>query len=228
LDFMLCKAIEPKECLGMAWTKEDKETRSPNLLTMIRRFNHVSRWIAAELVAENNVRKRGKVLSHILHTLKYLQELNNFSAIFQIVAGLGNSSVHRLAKTFALLDSKDKKMLEEMRFFTNPNKSWANYRNALHGANPPCVPFIGVFQTDLTFIEDGNPAKFSSGLVNFKKCRLVASVIAEIQQYQLKPYNLTEVPSIMEYLTNSISTAQKLDDKRLWEMSLESEPRTAA
>lgn len=42
MDYDLCKAIEPKECLGNAWTKEDKEERSPHLLQSIKRFNLVN------------------------------------------------------------------------------------------------------------------------------------------------------------------------------------------
>ena len=40
-----------------------------------------------------------------------------------------------------------------MRVLTDPLRSWSNYRKTIHGADPPCVPFIGVYQTDLTFIE---------------------------------------------------------------------------
>ncbi len=37
--------------------------------------------------------------------------------------------------------------------------SWRNYRTALREANPPCVPYIGVYLQDLLFIEEGNPGK---------------------------------------------------------------------
>lgn len=116
-DYNLCKAIEPKECLGCAWTKHDKETRSPNLLAMIKRFNKVgivnkrnnkyqkvSRWAAASIVQEPNLKKRVRILSHFISILQHLKELNNFNAIFQIIGGLGNSSVHRITKTFQVFD----------------------------------------------------------------------------------------------------------------------------
>jgi len=115
-----------------------------------------------------------------------------------------------------------------MRVFSNPNKSWANYRKTIHEANPPCVPFVGVYQTDLTFIEDGNPDKFSNGLINFKKCRLTASVIVEIQQYQQKPYNLNAVPVLIDYLTKEQEEAQAFDDKKLYDESLIAEPRQSS
>jgi hypothetical protein len=35
--------------------------------------------------------------------------------------------------------------------------SWRSYRTAIHEANPPCLPYIGVYLQDLIFIEEGNP-----------------------------------------------------------------------
>ena len=43
--------------------------------------------------------------------------------------------------------------------------------------------FLGVFLTDLTFIEEGNPDKLG-GLINFKKRLYVYNVLNEIQNYQ--------------------------------------------
>lgn len=225
MHYNLCRAIEPKECLGMAWTKSDKELRSPNLLKMIQNFNTVSKWVAYTLVKEVNLNKRVQLLSQFISIVEYLRELNNFNAIFQIIGGLGNSSVFRLSKTFAKIKPEKKRMLEDMRVLTDPQKSWSNYRKTIHEINPPCVPFLGIYQTDLTFIEDGNPDKFSNGLNNFKKCRLVAAVILEIQQYQQKPYNLTGVPSIEEFLQKDMADAQSFDEKQLYELSLAAEPR---
>lgn len=39
--------------------------------------------------------------------------------------------------------------------------------------NPPCVPYMGMYQTDLAFIEEGRPNFTEEGLVNFSKMRMV-------------------------------------------------------
>lgn len=42
LEFDLYKSVKPSELVGNAWTKKDKDQRSPNLLKMIHNTNNVS------------------------------------------------------------------------------------------------------------------------------------------------------------------------------------------
>ena len=53
------------------------------------------------------------------------------------------------------------------------------YRQAIHSANPPCIPYIGVYLLDLIYIEDGNPDTID-GLINFSKRHLVTKVIQDV------------------------------------------------
>lgn len=76
-DYNLCKVIEPKECLGIAWTKKNKEELCPNLLKMIQNFNAVSKWIAATIVKETVLKKRVTILSHIMEMLQVNIENKN-------------------------------------------------------------------------------------------------------------------------------------------------------
>ena len=104
------------------------------------------------------------------------------------------------------------------------SSNFSRYREALHSVNPPCVPFLGVYLTDLTFIEDGNSNLVKgTQLINFDKRIKVASVIQEIQQYQTTQYCLQAVGMIEKYLLDRFKSVQSID--ALYELSLQLEPR---
>lgn len=104
----------------------------------------------------------------------------------------------------------------------DPSKSYKEYRQHLYRAVGACVPYLGVFLSDLTFIEDGN-SDFVKGtdLINFEKCAMIAKVIRDIQQFQQLSYNFRPVFEIQNYLMKLDS----LNEKEAYELSLQCEPR---
>lgn len=85
--------------------------------------------------------------------------------------------------------------------------------------------YLGLYLTDLTFIEDGNPdfLKSSNKLINFSKRMKTADVIREIQQYQNVPYNLNPVQEIQMFIDYNLKESK--DVKDLYDQSLVLEPR---
>ena len=106
----------------------------------------------------------------------------------------------------------------------NPSFSYKTYREALHSCDGPTIPYIGTFLTDLTFIEDGNPSEID-GDINFEKRSLLYRVMKEIISYQTDPYPFLPVEPLNSYL---ISLPAVLDEKTLYDLSLEREPRSAS
>lgn len=80
----------------------------------------------------------------------------------------------------------------------------------------------GVYLTDLTFIEEGNP-NYVGNRINFAKQLYIFRVISVIQAYQKFPYNLTPVESIQQFW----QSAAKKPENELYKLSLEREPRGA-
>lgn len=122
------------------------------------------------------------------------------------------------------MPNKHKELLESMRALITSTKNFSKYREALHAAPPPCIPFLGVYLTDLTFIEDGIASVVkNSELINFTKRTKTAEVIRDIQQYQNVPYNLTEVPDLRDWILDNMRTAS--DVHEMYNKSLQIEPR---
>eukprot|EP01099_Mayorella_cantabrigiensis_P002786 TRINITY_DN2238_c0_g1_i1.p1 TRINITY_DN2238_c0_g1~~TRINITY_DN2238_c0_g1_i1.p1 ORF type:complete len:767 (-),score=215.63 TRINITY_DN2238_c0_g1_i1:41-2341(-) len=214
LEHRLYKAIQPKELLHQAWSKKDKETRSPNVLSMIRMFNKISNWVCSEIVGTSDLPSRATKLGKFIQIAKECYQFNNFNGTLEIVAALGNSAVFRLKKTWE--EESVKKSLEDLEAMKQLMElNYRKFREELHNANPPCIPYIGIFLTDLTFTEDGMPNTLEGKLINFAKLRQVAEKIQEIQQYQNDSYNFTEIAQIQKYLND----IQEADDDTLYKQS---------
>lgn len=171
-DFEVYSRIRPPELLNLAWSVKKLQHRAPNVLALIDRFNKISAVVTNTILKTPNVRARANVLSHWIKTMKYLGDYHNYNSLYAILAGLGNAAVSRLKWTREKVSKRLLVVWGEVEVLCSNEKSYRNYREALKMADRPCVPYIGMYLTDLTFIEDGNPNN-SNNLINFSKRKLV-------------------------------------------------------
>jgi len=145
----------------------------------------VSNWVKTYVVSTEHWQTRAEVLEHFIKIAEKCMDLNNFNAMMEIISGLNTTSINRLKHTWNAISPKAQSLYSKMGQIMSPDKNYANFRHTLHTRQPPCLPYFGMYLTDLTFIEDGNKDLLpGSDLINFSKRRRTAAVITEIQQYQ--------------------------------------------
>eukprot|EP01090_Pellita_catalonica_P018270 TRINITY_DN5837_c0_g1_i3.p1 TRINITY_DN5837_c0_g1~~TRINITY_DN5837_c0_g1_i3.p1 ORF type:complete len:500 (-),score=61.99 TRINITY_DN5837_c0_g1_i3:113-1612(-) len=220
MEESLYRKIAPRECIGLAWTKEDKEESAPNIMKCINRFNVMSKWVVFEIVSEGDLKRRAVILSRFITLGQNCLQLNNFNSVMEILSGLQNSSVFRLKKTWALLPKETWDQYEHMVNLMSCNENFKVFRAQLRACTPPCLPYLGIFLTDLTFIHQGNSDHYnkSEDLINFTKLQYISNVIEDIQTYQYTPYCLKPVNSIQEHILSRFENFAT--EKELYSLSL--------
>lgn len=82
------------------------------------------------------------------------------------------------------MDDKVKQTFENLRKYVARDLNFKAVRTAIKEVNPPCIPYIGLYLTDLTFVEEGNAKyieKNNVKLINFVKCVGVSHIPFEIK-----------------------------------------------
>ncbi|KWU43233.1 ras GEF, partial [Rhodotorula sp. JG-1b] len=229
MDSRLFQRITAQECLSKAWPKQFNSDAT-NISTMIDMSNAVTRWVTETILSQDDLKKRVAIVKHFVSIAERCLSLNNFSTLIHILAGLNSTPVHRLRRTWEIVSQKTMTTLAMLNRVMRPDKNYKEYREILRKSAPPCVPFLGVYLTDWTFIGDGNPDMLRERphQINFNKRQKASELILMIKLHQATTYNLQAVPPIATFLQDSlfppgVDTANV--DQRLYDKSFRVEPR---
>lgn len=113
-----------------------------------------------------------------------------------------------------------KKSLAAIEEILSPNNSFKNYRVFLQSTVVAFCPYLGLFLSDLTAIDSGNPDRIGDE-VNFVKQELICRVIDQIRSYQSTPYAIEPE----EPLYSSLSAFCPMSETQLYAISLWREKR---
>ncbi|KAJ3173403.1 hypothetical protein HK101_011055 [Irineochytrium annulatum] len=237
IEFDDFKKVKPHECLAQIWASKLNKERDAARVEM-------GLPVEGGKGVESSD-KESAIMRMITHTNLKCRELNNFNGITGIVAALSMAPIARLKKTWQEFADKWPKMsdeYEEVAALVSPKGQYANYRKELKDLKPPAIPFLGVYLTDLTFIELGNADHLpDSRFINFEKRRKVNGVIREIQRYQVTPYPYIPVEGMRMFLNKigddsdaamsleveegGMQSLSLLNEDELYNQSLVMEPR---
>lgn len=220
LDWQTWSRIQNWELLGLAWTKKDRNERAPNVVTMTARFNQISNWVASVFVTTENLKQRIKILKKFIDIADHLKAMGNYNGFMEVFSALQRGPCRRMKKAFEGLDSKVGKKFDELFAITDCTNH-VKLRDAISSINPPVIPYLGMYLSDILFTNEGNP-DYINGLINFFKCVKCSETIKRIKQYQLKGYNFVENKDLQNLLLNQ---TVYLDEETLYDISYYLEPR---
>ncbi|WYZ43430.1 hypothetical protein EsH8_VI_001129 [Colletotrichum jinshuiense] len=238
-------SIMPEELLASQWMKKGG-VDAPNVKAMSALSTDLSNLVAETILQYSEVKKRAAVIKQWIKVAHQCLELHNYDGLMAIICSLNSSTISRLRKTWDIVSLKRREMLRTLQAIVEPAQNNKVLRTRLHDHVPPCLPFLGMFLTDLTFVDIGNPAtkqiptlsgdgceENGGGLtvVNFDKHTRTAKIIGELQRFQI-PYRLTEIPEMQDWMAAQIVRVRESDPGNVqvsyYRKSLLLEPRELA
>uniref|UniRef100_A0AAY4BY48 Ras-specific guanine nucleotide-releasing factor 2 n=1 Tax=Denticeps clupeoides TaxID=299321 RepID=A0AAY4BY48_9TELE len=225
LDHIVFRSIPYEEFLGQGWMKNDKTERTPYIMKTSQHFNDMSNLVASQIMTHTDVGSRANSIEKWVAVADICRCLNNYNGVLEITSALNRSAIYRLKKTWAKVCKQTKALMDKLQKPVSSEGRFKNLRETLKNCNPPCVPYLGMYLTDLAFIEEGTPNFTEEGLVNFSKMRMISHIIREIRQFQQTPYRIEHQPKVTQYLMDKTLI---MDEDTLYDLSLKIEPRLPA
>lgn len=202
-------SILPEELLDTEWTRKSGSL-AVNVRAMSTLSTDLAHLVADSILCLEEPKKRAATIKHWVKIANKCLELNNYDTLMAIICSLNSSMISRLRRTWEIVSQKTKTTLEHLRAIVDVSRNYAVLRQRLQGHVPPCLPFVGTYLTDLTFVDHGNQSLRSlptedgeMAVINFDKHMKTARIISELQRFQI-PYRLTEVPELQTWMQNEL------------------------
>ena len=189
---------------------------------MIHHSTFVTLWIQTLILSEEDIKERAKTIKWCINVAQKCRELANFNSLMSILGALQSCPVDRLKKTWEEVGIKNRKKVEQL-FNMMVRENYKEYRNLIKTCSGPCVPFPGMWLSDLQFIECGNvwnKKNMNEEQINLTKISMVSKIILEFQKFQKTQYGLQENKDLQNIIRKPIT----VDDEVAYNLSIGLEP----
>lgn len=201
--------IRPEELLSMDWGKPNtKKAKSVRKMCLLN--TDLAYLVSDTILQPDDAKKRAKVIKQWVKIGTACLELCNYDSVMAIMCQLNSSPVQRLKKTWDVVNKKTIAELQEIDKVADMSKNYTTLRRLLESPTAPCLPFLGVYLTDLTFVIAGNPKRRelpgvltetgdTVSVINFDMYNRIAKIISHLQKFQV-PYKLKAVPEMQTWI----------------------------
>ncbi|KAF1820118.1 ras GEF, partial [Dissoconium aciculare CBS 342.82] len=214
--------IRAEELLSMDWGKNNTQ-KARNVRKMCLLNTDLANFVGDTILTPDEAKKRAAVIKQWSKIGHAFLELHNYDSLMSIMATLQSSVVQRLKRTWEIVSKKTKARIDELAQVCDMSKNYSSLRSRLAEPVAPCLPFVGIYLTDLTFVIAGNPKRRELpgstsetggpvSVINFDMYVRISKIITNLQKFQV-PYKLKDVPEMQNWIEENLIRMREDHDK---------------
>lgn len=151
--------IEPSDLYNQAWAN-NKIKEKLNIIKAIRDFNLVSQSVKLDILNTKEISHQQDILRFYIEVVKNAMESGDYNTVYMIGSAFNSSTIRNLKHLDNLPEFKA--MLADKTFveITNREKNHKSYHELVKKNKDTLniIPFMGIYLSQLTFADDGNPS----------------------------------------------------------------------
>ena len=111
------------------------------------RFNVMVKWALSEIVMTDNIEERALTIMKYIHIAHQARKIHNYATLFQLTIALTSTDCTRLSKTWDMVPTAEKDILQDLEMLVSPRRNFQNLRMEMEKANADegCIPVVGKY-----------------------------------------------------------------------------------
>lgn len=179
--------IDETELLYHNFNSTSKKIQSPNIVSLIERFDKLSYFLIEEILSYDKKKYRAAMIEKFIQVANELDKLRNYNDCMNIKSCLNHFIIKNLRKTWKKVDHEYIEMFNNLNKKYSFEKNFSNLRNELkkcQQSNLSYIPYFGLVLKDISFTEEGCKYLNREKLINVEKIKKIQGIIENFFQFK--------------------------------------------
>ncbi|KAF9469694.1 ras guanine nucleotide exchange factor domain-containing protein [Collybia nuda] len=212
IEFKKYVKITPQECIRYVSVGTQA---SPNVSNFICTHDKLVDWVKISILTNDALGRRADTIDFWIKVAEKCKQINNIASMSAILNALSSAVITRLHLTWAHVGRKSS--LDGLLHYSEPSGGFAAYKKLLSSVEGPCVPFIGMYLTDIAHIQDSFSDEGAQ--ICFLQRRRWYHVVTAIVRYQPRVYYIVESETTLSFINKHLQEEPNRDHDWFWSRS---------
>ncbi|TCD71512.1 hypothetical protein EIP91_008893 [Steccherinum ochraceum] len=151
--------ILPRHWMQHVLGQGKKDNMKDPIAVYNRVSNHIAHWVLSLILCHDKPKARAKQIERFADIANRLRNLNNYSALRAVVAGINGATFEgdEAIDIFKTKNAELWKVFQSFDHLLQAVRSHQRYRMALRNTSGACIPALEIHLSDLIRAHEGNP-----------------------------------------------------------------------